>query len=477
VTNWSLLAISLILQVALPGHAQRATAPEASGSVVGEAEAGGRVEASIPAVQRAPEAFAGRRMRVEGLVVRTTQRAHGSVALLSFLLRDDRGDTISVYEPEALPEIGGRVRVDGEVGAGPNGVVSLGAGTAGLSVVRMTAPAALPGGDPSSAQPAPLQAAACEAGGGGGLIHRLACAGAGALFWVGLAAGAGLLAGIALLAVVLRRRRGDDDMIPLVFGDDSSRERTFVRTVPGAMATADERTSEGAGDPLFSDVDIERFNATVRGGHFTDPPPMPSTTSRPTTIPVPGLVAEPRRAAAPPVAPEPLTVAEAGAEAGPVVSVQAWSTAEPPESAEPQKAAQSRTSTEAAMPAAAPPFAEASSDELVQLLPGRLEALEGPPGNPEIRFFRISSMEVPEITFGRSEGPTYRHVQLFAPTVSRTHARIRFVERRWTITNLSAVNPVVVNDVELRGEGEEQTLSDGDVVQIGEYVFRYRDKG
>jgi pSer/pThr/pTyr-binding forkhead associated (FHA) protein len=113
----------------------------------------------------------------------------------------------------------------------------------------------------------------------------------------------------------------------------------------------------------------------------------------------------------------------------------------------------------------------------VQLLPGRLEALEGPPGNPEIRFFRISSMEVPEITFGRSEGPTYRHVQLFAPTVSRTHARIRFVERRWTITNLSAVNPVVVNDVELRGEGEEQTLSDGDVVQIGEYVFRYRDKG
>ena len=41
--------------------------------------------------------------------------------------------------------------------------------------------------------------------------------------------------------------------------------------------------------------------------------------------------------------------------------------------------------------------------------------------------------EIPEITFGRVNGPPYRHVQLRSQTVSRQHARMHYV--RWSVEN------------------------------------------
>jgi pSer/pThr/pTyr-binding forkhead associated (FHA) protein len=67
----------------------------------------------------------------------------------------------------------------------------------------------------------------------------------------------------------------------------------------------------------------------------------------------------------------------------------------------------------------------------------------------------------------------YRHVQLHDQTVSRKHAIMELVEGEWTLTNLSTTNPVVHNE-RLLGENETQTLSDGDRIEMGEVVFRYR---
>jgi hypothetical protein len=442
VTNRPLLALILILLVALPGHTQRVPGAEEPTTAISGAEAGEQREASIPAVQRAPDAFSGHRMRVEGLVVRTTRRAEGTVERLSFLLRDDRGDTISVYDPAALPEVGVRVQVDGEVGTGPQGGVGLVAGSTAVNVTRLTSPDPRSARDDLSTQSAPLRADACEAE--GRWIHRFACSAAGAIRRVGPVV-AGLLAGIAALyavlriaarPAVLRRRRRDDGTIPLVFGKKPA-SNTSGNTPAGAIGPAGTTAPDGDGEPRFDEADLERFDNAFHEDRFGDSSLTPS--SRSNTIPVPGIAAGASAVAQPPILVEPPTAAK----------------------------------PEAIVPAALP-ASGASCDELVQLLPGRLEALK-PPGHPEIRFFRLSSIEVPEITFGCSEGPAYRHVQLSAPTVSRTHARIRFVEHRWKITNLSAGNPVAVNGVELRAVGEERTLSDGDRVQIGEYLFRYRD--
>jgi predicted component of type VI protein secretion system len=43
----------------------------------------------------------------------------------------------------------------------------------------------------------------------------------------------------------------------------------------------------------------------------------------------------------------------------------------------------------------------------------------------------------------------------------------------WLLTNLSTTNPVVHNE-RMLGEGEVQPLSDGDRIEMGEVVFRYR---
>lgn len=111
----------------------------------------------------------------------------------------------------------------------------------------------------------------------------------------------------------------------------------------------------------------------------------------------------------------------------------------------------------------------------LQILPGRLEVVEGVDEGKQILFVRVPGTE-PEITFGRKPGEPHRHVQLRRPTVSRRHARMRFTEGRWTIVNESVTNPVRVNDKELPADGPGRLLQDGDRIEMGEVVFIFRER-
>jgi len=116
-------------------------------------------------------------------------------------------------------------------------------------------------------------------------------------------------------------------------------------------------------------------------------------------------------------------------------------------------------------------FHEAPEGTL-QLLPGRLEILSGPGSGTEIRFVRLPQGEV-EITFGRHSGAPYRHVQLRAPTVSRVHARLRMDAGGWTLSNLSATNPTLLNRQALIPNADPVRLRDGDRIEMGEVVFLF----
>ncbi|MEP6831904.1 MAG: FHA domain-containing protein [Gemmatimonas sp.] len=111
----------------------------------------------------------------------------------------------------------------------------------------------------------------------------------------------------------------------------------------------------------------------------------------------------------------------------------------------------------------------------LQFLPGRLEISTGLDTGREIRFVRVPGPNGTEVTFGRNEGPLYRHIQLRDQTVSREHARLVFAEGRWVLTNLSRTNPVAHNGRILR-LAEEQPLIDGDRLEMGEVVFNFRSR-
>jgi hypothetical protein len=117
--------------------------------------------------------------------------------------------------------------------------------------------------------------------------------------------------------------------------------------------------------------------------------------------------------------------------------------------------------------------AKRAADRTLQFLPGRFEVVAGRGLDGEIRFVRTAGPDGASVTFGRSEGPAYRHVQLDVPTVSRKHARMRWDGARWSLTNLSATNPVSVNGVALPGEGSAIDLADGDRIEMGEVTFRF----
>ena len=119
--------------------------------------------------------------------------------------------------------------------------------------------------------------------------------------------------------------------------------------------------------------------------------------------------------------------------------------------------------------------APATLEGTLQLLPGRFEVVAGMDGGRDIRFVRGPG-GTPEITLGRMEGPTHRHVQLPAQTVSRMHARMRFEAGRWHIANLSPTNPVVINGDPLDADGQSRALAEGDRVELGEVVLRFRDR-
>ena len=113
-------------------------------------------------------------------------------------------------------------------------------------------------------------------------------------------------------------------------------------------------------------------------------------------------------------------------------------------------------------------------DGTLQFLPGRLEIIEGRDVGQELKFVRTPGPDGTTITFGRSAGPAYRHVQLNEATVSRLHAKISLDGKSWSLHNLSATNPVVVNGMPLAGEGSTVVLREGDRIEMGEVVLRFR---
>jgi hypothetical protein len=109
----------------------------------------------------------------------------------------------------------------------------------------------------------------------------------------------------------------------------------------------------------------------------------------------------------------------------------------------------------------------------LQFFPGRLEVIEGRDTGHEIRFVKTAGPDSDTITFGRLEGPPYRHVQLREPTVSRQHAKMTLRQGAWYLENLSLTNPVVVNGNALSGQGTNVMLANGDRVEMGEVTFRF----
>lgn len=116
------------------------------------------------------------------------------------------------------------------------------------------------------------------------------------------------------------------------------------------------------------------------------------------------------------------------------------------------------------------------ADGTLQFLPGRLAIIEGRDAGQEIRFVRAFGPDGAVVTFGRADGPPYRHVQLREGTVSRAHARMSLESGAWRLTNLSLTNPVMINGVPLGAEGATLVLADGDRVEMGEVVFRFLAK-
>jgi hypothetical protein len=119
---------------------------------------------------------------------------------------------------------------------------------------------------------------------------------------------------------------------------------------------------------------------------------------------------------------------------------------------------------------------ERPQDGTLQFLPGRLEVIDGGDPGQEVKFVRTPGPDGTTITFGRAEGAQYRHVQLHVPTVSRMHAKLFLDGKSWSLINLSATNPVVVNGLALAGEGSSVILREGDRIEMGEIVFRFRAK-
>ena len=115
-------------------------------------------------------------------------------------------------------------------------------------------------------------------------------------------------------------------------------------------------------------------------------------------------------------------------------------------------------------------------DGTLQFIPGRLEIVEGEDQQRhEIRFVKNSSGPT-EMTFGRNAGEPYRHVQLHSQTVSRLHAKMSFENGVWTLTNLSETNPTVLNSTPLADPDGSRVLEEGDTIEMGEVIFRFRAK-
>lgn len=115
----------------------------------------------------------------------------------------------------------------------------------------------------------------------------------------------------------------------------------------------------------------------------------------------------------------------------------------------------------------------------VAFLPGRLEVQAsgntGPRPGEEIRFPARRQGDG-TVILGRDDGPSGATVKVPAESVSRRHARMQFDNGRWKITNLSRTNPTLVNGEELMVTEGARWLYDGDIIEMGEMVFRFHER-
>jgi len=107
----------------------------------------------------------------------------------------------------------------------------------------------------------------------------------------------------------------------------------------------------------------------------------------------------------------------------------------------------------------------ADSGGPLQVLPGRLEIIDGPEsGRMLLLAFPLATLPT-EIALGRADAP-WPHLLLRAPGVSLRHAALRFQPPVWSIRSLVRQQPVLVNDAPLLPPAEH-TLRDRDHIRIG----------
>jgi hypothetical protein len=416
-----------------------------AGTRSGAAQADRPASVSLPAtvVEQAEPAPADSVLVLEATVVRTSRSASaGGATSGDMLVRLGSGDTLRVSGVDPLPGVGASVSLRGRMVAADGAVALVGEdGPIRPTVLR-------PGATWEADARAPLVSRCTEPRG----VTRAWCAVASFPPWLLALGGLTILAALAALWAGFRPGAADDDgsEIPLIVDLDAAREAVgsagTVRAGAGSPRDAEpaEVPAGGAEPAPVAPEPEARVDTAARSPRRQPDEPLPTTAHHPPFVRVAGVVN--------------------GAGTG------ASSHQEP---AGPENVRSLVAASSAPAPAtAAEPVAE---NARLQLLPGVFEVEAGPGLGPELRFFRVTSMEDAVITLGRDEGEPYRHVRLDAPTVSRIHARIRFADRRWTIANLSVMNPVVVNAEELGADEDEVVLDDGDRIRIGEFVFRYRD--
>lgn len=113
-------------------------------------------------------------------------------------------------------------------------------------------------------------------------------------------------------------------------------------------------------------------------------------------------------------------------------------------------------------------------DDPVQILPGRLQVVSGGErvAGEDLRLFSKLG-EPARVMVGREAGPAHSHITLHSPTVSRQHACLDYTDGKWSITNLSATNPVLVNERVLRNGSSTRPLSNGDLIELGDVTLRF----
>jgi hypothetical protein len=108
----------------------------------------------------------------------------------------------------------------------------------------------------------------------------------------------------------------------------------------------------------------------------------------------------------------------------------------------------------------------------LKMLPGRLEPMDTAVIQQEVRFLSGPG-PIHEVTLGWDLGDPPRHVMLDHPSIQPRHAKMTYWDGRWWIESLSEFYPVEVNGESLHLSEKPVPLEDGDLIRLGDAVFRY----